>query len=125
MMKYEAPLYRKCVKHFFNEEEAEAFIIQCYFDGNKYISTIYDEGYTVYYYDVVPKRRVKQMTVQEVIVKNNIGDFSLTFTNVLGIRIENPNPNIFDLNNSIKNKTGRNQDNKNKNLNRIQSLPLY
>ena len=35
------------------------------------------------------------MTVQEVIVKNNIGDFSLTFTNVLGIRIENPNPNII------------------------------
>lgn len=95
MMKYEVPLYKKCVKHFFDKEEAEAFIIQCYFDGNKHINTIYDEGYTVYYYDVMPKRRIKQMTVQEIIVKNNIGDFSLTFTNVLGIRIENPNPNII------------------------------
>ena len=46
MMKYEVPFYRKCVKHFFNQEEAEAFIIQCYFDGNKHINTIYDEGYT-------------------------------------------------------------------------------
>lgn len=96
MMKYEVPFYRKCVKHFFNEEETESFKIQCHFDGNKHFKTILREDvYEVYYYDVSPKRRVKQMTVQEVIVKNNIGDFSLKFTNVLGIRIENPNPNII------------------------------
>ena len=95
-MKFEIPFYRKCIKCFLDEEEAESFIIQCYFDGNKYFKTILREDiYEVHYYDVSPKRRVKQMTVQEVIVKNNIGDFSLTFTNVLGIRIENPNPNII------------------------------
>ena len=35
------------------------------------------------------------MTVSEVIVKNNIGNFSITFTNVLGFKIENPNLNII------------------------------
>ena len=99
-MEFEVPVYKKRCKYFPDEETAEAFIIQCHFDGNEYIGTnisgdMYCTGYTVYYYDIVPKRRIKQMTVQEVITKNNIGDFSLTFTNVLGIRIENPNPNII------------------------------
>lgn len=95
-MRFEIPFYRKCIKCFSDKEEAESFIIQCHFDGNKHFKTILrEDGYEVYYYDVSPKRRVKQMTVQEVIVKNNIEDFSLTFTNVLGIRIENPNSNII------------------------------
>ena len=38
---------------------------------------------------------------------------------------ENPNQNVLEINNHVKNRTGRNSDNKNSNLNRIQSLPLY
>ena len=66
------------------------------------------------------------LTDEEKEVHSNEDDSSPKIVKITRIKNdENPNPNIFDLNNSIKNKTGRNQDNKNKNLNRIQSLPLY
>ena len=84
-----------------SSEEAELFRTQCHFDGDKYINGWEPSkcipGGEIVYYKKIPKRKVKQMTVKEIIIKNNIGDgdFSLTFTNVLGIRIENPNPNII------------------------------
>ena len=66
------------------------------------------------------------LTDEEKEVHSNEDDSSPKIVKITRIKNdENPNPNIFDLNNSIKNKTGRNQDNKNKNSNRIQSLPLY
>ena len=38
---------------------------------------------------------------------------------------EIPNQNILEINNQIKNQTGRNNDNQTNDINRIQSLPLY
>ena len=87
-----------------SKEEADLFIIQCFFDGNRYIGTDIESytfnhhivnRYIVYYMDTTPKRRIKQMTVKELIVKNGIESFTLTFTNALGIKIENPNSNIL------------------------------
>jgi len=97
---FSVPTMDMCAKRFYSKEEEQAFIVQLYFDGNEYYKTtidydFYEDSYTVYYYDVNPKREVEKMTVSEVIVKNDIGNFSIAFTNVLGFKIENPNPNII------------------------------
>lgn len=93
------PCWEKYIYHCYNIEELELFKTQCYFDGDKYIdgsepSEFFPDG-RIIYYRKIPKRKVKQMTVQEIIIKNDIGDFSLTFTNVLGTIIKNPNVNII------------------------------
>ena len=97
---FSVPTMDMCAKRFYSKEEEQAFIVQLYFDGNEYYKTtidydFYGDSYTVYYYDVNPKREVEKMTVSEVIVKNDIGNFSIALTNVLGFKIENPNPNII------------------------------
>lgn len=93
------PYEEQYIYHCYSSEELELFQIQCHFDGDKYINgwepSEFVPGGRIIYYRKIPKRKVKQMTVQEIINKNDIGNFSLTFTNVLGIRIENPNPNII------------------------------
>lgn len=103
-MEFASLLYEKCAKCFMSAEEADLFIIQCFFDGNRYIGTDIESytfnhrivnRYIVYYMDTTPKRRIKQMTVKELIVKNGIESFTLTFTNALGMKIENPNSNIL------------------------------
>lgn len=83
--------------YFRNLEDAKVFEIQCRLDGNEIINTSYDEcgGIILSYYEISPKKKVDYMTVQEVIVSNNICDFSLSFKNVLDIPIENPNPNVL------------------------------
>lgn len=92
------PYEKQYICHCYSSEELELFGIQCHFDGDKYINGCEPSEFlpgTIVYYRKTPKRKVKQMTVQEIITKNDIGNFSLTFTNVLGTIIENPNINII------------------------------
>lgn len=92
------PIVSKCVRHFYEYKEAKLFYIQSIIDGNDAAEiTISDTipGWIVHYYDITPKKKVRTMTVSELITKTGIDNFKLTFKNVLNQIIENPNPNII------------------------------
>ena len=86
----------KCTRHFINYEDAELFCIQNLLDGNIILSVNNEHsGRIVQYYEVTPKREIKTMTVSELISKTDIGNFKLTFENVLNQIIENPNYSLI------------------------------
>lgn len=86
----------KCARHFIDYEDAELFCVQNLLDGNIILSVNNEHsGWLVHYYEVTPKREIKTMTVSELISKTDIGNFKLTFENVLNKIIENPNYSLI------------------------------
>ena len=86
----------ECARHFINYEDAELFCVQALLGCNIILSVNNEHsGWLVQYYEVTPKREIKTMTVSELISKTDIGNFKLTFENVLNKIIENPNYSLI------------------------------
>ena len=83
-----------CAMHFSTQEAANLFQLQCLYEGNRILAVYRDSGGWVVRYSE-ERARVNTITVEQLITKNGIEDFNLTFLNGLGQKIENPNANLI------------------------------
>lgn len=81
------------IARFKTEEEANIFQLNCLYKGWTICSVYKDSEWVIRY--VEHQAKVEVLTVQQVITKNEIEDFNITFLNGLMQPIINPNYNIL------------------------------